>query len=58
MLDFFGTIGGAIMAPLYYVISAVLVGFHKLFGSVFGPETGTRVGAVDHRADARDPRWR
>src|SRR5687768_2278545 len=28
------------MAPLYYVISAVLVGFHKLFGSVFGPETG------------------
>ena len=40
MLDFFGTIGGAIMAPLYYVISAVLVGFHKLFGSVFGPETG------------------
>src|SRR5688572_12039783 len=28
------------MAPLYYVISAVLVGFHKLFGSIFGPETG------------------
>ena len=40
MLDFFGTIGGAIMAPLYYVISAVLVGWHKLFGSIFGPETG------------------
>ena len=40
MLDFFGTIGGAIMAPLYYVISAVLVGFHKLFGGIFGPETG------------------
>src|SRR5918994_5059262 len=28
------------MAPLYYVISAVLVGFHKLFGGIFGPETG------------------
>src|SRR6478735_10116239 len=28
------------MAPLYYVISAVLVGWHKLFGSIFGPETG------------------
>ena len=27
-------------APLYYVISAVLVGWHKLFGSIFGPETG------------------
>ena len=40
MLDFFGDIGGAIMAPLYYVISAVLVGFHKLFGGIFGPETG------------------
>jgi YidC/Oxa1 family membrane protein insertase len=40
VLDFFGTIGGAIMAPLYYVISAVLVGWHKLFGSIFGPATG------------------
>src|SRR6478752_7580341 len=28
------------MAPLYYVISAVLVGWHKLFGSIFGPATG------------------
>src|SRR6478752_808246 len=28
------------MAPLYYVISAVLVGWHKLFGAIFGPETG------------------
>ena len=40
MLDFFGDIGGAIMAPLYYVISAVLLGFHKLFGEVFGPASG------------------
>ena len=40
MLDFFSTIGSAIMAPLYYVISAVLVGWHKVFGSIFGPETG------------------
>jgi YidC/Oxa1 family membrane protein insertase len=28
------------MTPLYYVISAVLVGWHKLFGSIFGPESG------------------
>ena len=40
MLDFFGDIGGAIMAPLYYVISAVLLGFHRLFGEVFGPASG------------------
>ncbi|QBX55407.1 membrane protein insertase YidC [Nocardioides seonyuensis] len=40
MLDFFGDIGGAIMAPLYYVISAVLLGFHKLFGDIFGPASG------------------
>ena len=40
MLDFFGDIGGAIMAPLYYVISAVLVGFHKLFGGLFGESSG------------------
>ncbi len=40
MLEFFGDIGGAIMAPLYFVISAVLLGFHKLFGEVFGPASG------------------
>ena len=40
MLDFFGDIGGAIMAPLYYVISAVLLGFHRLFGDLFGPASG------------------
>ncbi|WQQ22380.1 membrane protein insertase YidC [Nocardioides renjunii] len=40
MLDFFGDIGGAIMAPLYYVISAVLVGFHTLFGGIFGEASG------------------
>ena len=29
MLDFFGDIGHAIMVPLYYAVSFVLVGFHK-----------------------------
>ncbi|SEC01816.1 YidC/Oxa1 family membrane protein insertase [Nocardioides exalbidus] len=29
MLDFFGTIGGAIMTPLYYAVSFILVGFHR-----------------------------
>jgi YidC/Oxa1 family membrane protein insertase len=40
VLDFLGSIGGAIMAPLYYVISAVLLGFHKVLGGVFDPESG------------------
>lgn len=31
MLDFFGTIGGAIMTPLYYAVSFILVGFHRGF---------------------------
>jgi YidC/Oxa1 family membrane protein insertase len=29
VLDFFGTIGGAIMTPLYYAVSFILVGAHK-----------------------------
>src|SRR5215216_865123 len=28
------------MTPLYYVTSAVLSGFHTVFGSVFGPDSG------------------
>jgi len=40
VLDFFASIGGFIMAPLYYVISAVLLAFHRVFGSVFGEASG------------------
>src|SRR3954470_1552578 len=28
------------MTPLYYLTSFVLLGFHKVFGGAFGPETG------------------
>ena len=52
MIDFFGDIGSFIMAPLYYAISVVLVGFHKLFSSGLGPGRRRLLGAVDHRADA------
>ena len=38
MIDFFGDIGGFIMAPLYYAISAVLVGWHNAVQRVFGPD--------------------
>jgi YidC/Oxa1 family membrane protein insertase len=40
VLDFFGDIGSLIMTPLYYVISAILLGFHKVFGNLFGAESG------------------
>lgn len=40
MIDFFSSIGSFIMTPLYYVVSAGLVGFHSLFGRLFGPESG------------------
>jgi YidC/Oxa1 family membrane protein insertase len=39
-VGFLGDIGSFIMTPLYYVISAVLVGFHKVFGAVFGTTSG------------------
>ena len=40
MLDVLGAIGGAIMAPLYFLTSLVLSGFHTLFGGVFGEDSG------------------
>jgi YidC/Oxa1 family membrane protein insertase len=40
VFSFLGDIGGFIMAPLYYVTSFVLLGFHKVFGAVFGAGSG------------------
>ena len=40
MFDFFGAIGSFIMAPLYWITSVILTGFHSLFGGIFGPESG------------------
>lgn len=31
---------GAIMAPLYWVVSVILVGFHKFFSLIFDPASG------------------
>jgi YidC/Oxa1 family membrane protein insertase len=39
-VEFLGRVGGFIMAPLYYLISAVLVGFHQVWGGIFGPTSG------------------
>ena len=40
MLDFFGAIGSFIMTPLYYVISVVMVGWHRLWSIPFGEDSG------------------
>ncbi len=39
-MEFFSAIGSFIITPLYYLISVVLVSFHKVFGAVFGAESG------------------
>jgi YidC/Oxa1 family membrane protein insertase len=39
-VGFLGTIGSFIMKPLYFIISAVLIGFHNVFGAVFGASSG------------------
>jgi YidC/Oxa1 family membrane protein insertase len=39
-VGFLGDIGSFIMTPLYYLVSVVLVGWHKVFGAVFGQDTG------------------
>ncbi|CAN5406641.1 membrane protein insertase YidC [soil metagenome] len=39
-MGFITDIGGFIMTPLYYVISAILLGFHKLFGVMGLSESG------------------
>ncbi len=40
MLDFFGDIGHAIMVPLYYAVSFVLVGIHQLLSNFMDPAGG------------------
>ncbi len=39
-MGFLSDIGGFVMTPLYYLISVVLVGFHRVFGTVFGSDSG------------------
>jgi YidC/Oxa1 family membrane protein insertase len=40
VIDLFVDIGGFIMAPLYFITSLVLSGFHNVFGRVFGDDSG------------------
>ena len=39
MLDFLGSVGSAIMTPLYYVVTTILVGFHTAFAFVLGQDS-------------------
>ena len=39
-MGIFGDIGSFIMTPLYYIISFILIGFHKLFSMVLDPAGG------------------
>ncbi|WP_235735732.1 membrane protein insertase YidC [Nocardioides alcanivorans] len=39
-MSFFSAIGSFIMQPLYYAVSAVLVGFHNVIGLVLDPASG------------------
>ena len=39
-MEFFSAIGSFIMEPLYFLVSIVLVGWHKVWGGLFGPTSG------------------
>ena len=40
-MGMFGQIGHFIMTPLYYLVSAVLVGWHRAWGAIMDPSGGT-----------------
>lgn len=40
MIDFFVSIGSAIMTPLYYLVSAILIGWHRLFDQIMDGDSG------------------
>jgi YidC/Oxa1 family membrane protein insertase len=40
VFDFFIDLGSFIMTPLYYVTSFIMVAFHRLFGGIFGEDSG------------------
>src|SRR6186997_902821 len=40
MFDFLGDIGGAIMTPLYYAVSGILLVWHRIFATVLPEDSG------------------
>ncbi len=39
-MEFLKGIGGFILTPLYFLVSAVMLGFHQVFGDIFGAASG------------------
>ncbi len=39
-MQFFTDIGGFILTPLYFLVSAIMLGWHQVFGAIFGPASG------------------
>ncbi len=39
-MDTLSSLGGFIMTPLYYLITAILLGWHSLWGAIFGEASG------------------
>ena len=39
MFEFLGAVGSAIMTPLYYVTTVILIGFHAAFAAVLGADS-------------------
>jgi YidC/Oxa1 family membrane protein insertase len=40
VFSFLGDLGSFVMAPLYWITSLLLSGFHSIFGALFGPSSG------------------
>ncbi len=39
-MEFFNDIGGFILKPLYFLVSAIMLGWHQVWGAIFGPASG------------------
>ena len=55
MIDFFVNIGHAIMTPLYYLTSGILVLWHNLFYDILGLSEGWSWAMSHHLPHHRHP---
>jgi len=39
-VQFLKGIGGFILTPLYYLVSAIMLAWHSVWGALFGPASG------------------
>ena len=58
MIDFFVQLGGFIMAPLYWITSIILSGFHQVLSPLLGYDSGWNwVLATLSRSSAATNSW-